>query len=482
MRKLFILPMTIIIWLVGNSCQKTTADNEPPINPVLRESEVEIPIITSAQTRTFYTSVPDENTIENLDILLFDSQGKFLCWRTTFKINGKLRTTLPVGTGYDAYFLANCRSFIEKILPDEATIDAYKGKIEWETFLEKLIDADPRRLLQNDTSFTSLPMWGILEKQEVKDQVINYWPLLSLIRSVASVDIYIDTAIENFTLNEASLYYVPDRGFLGNNPQNILNDQVQEADSPMDMKTNLILESGNYDISTRSIANKLYLYDNPTNIETNNSKHTRLVIGGEYNGKIYYYPIDFEDAETGNLVNIIRNKKYIFRINSVSGRGYTDKEIAVDHPSVHLNINIIEWDMTAGQMSTNGNYYLWVEKRDVILYREPNLMTTIGVKSNLLSDVITLNFKTETNGPTSTFKNGIRNNRFEVEFINDENGFPIKLNIKALGEFDTTTTSANSDTVVLLFGKIRLEIQISRYNKGVNDWELDGNIHVDLGK
>ena len=207
MRKLFILPMTIIIWLVGNSCQKTTADNEPPINPVLRESEVEIPIITSAQTRTFYTSVPDENTIENLDILLFDSQGKFLCWRTTFKINGKLRTTLPVGTGYDAYFLANCRSFIEKILPDEATIDAYKGKIEWETFLEKLIDADPRRLLQNDTSFTSLPMWGILEKQEVKDQVINYWPLLSLIRSVASVDIYIDTAIENFTLNEASLYY-----------------------------------------------------------------------------------------------------------------------------------------------------------------------------------------------------------------------------------------------------------------------------------
>ena len=23
---------------------------------------------------------------------------------------------------------------------------------------------------------------------------------------------------------------------------------------------------------------------------------------------------------------------------------------------------------------------------------------------------------------------------------------------------------------------------LSRYNKGVNDWELDGNIHVDLGK
>ena len=378
--------------------------------------------------------------------------------------------------------MANCRSFIEKILPDEATIDEYKGRIEWEAFREKLVDTDPLRLLQNDMSFTSLPMWGILEKQEVKDEVINYWPLLSLIRSVASVDIYVNTAIENFTLSDASLYYVPDKGFLGNNPQNILNNQVQEANSPMDMKTNLILESDNYDTSTRSIANKLYLYDNQTNIETNNRKHTRLVIGGEYNGKIYYYPIDFEDAETGDPVNIIRNKKYIFRINSVSGRGYTDKEVAADQPSVHLNINVIEWDMTAGQMTTSGNYYLWVEKREVILYREPNLLATIGVKSNLLSDVITLNFKTETNGPVSTFKNGIRNNRFEVEFINDENGFPINLNIKALGEFDTTTSSANSDTVVLLFGKIRLEIQISRYNKGLNDWELDGDINVDFGK
>lgn len=70
MRKLFILPMTIIIWLVGNSCQKTTADNEPPINPVLRESEVEIPIITSAQTRTFYTSVPDRKYESKTSIFL----------------------------------------------------------------------------------------------------------------------------------------------------------------------------------------------------------------------------------------------------------------------------------------------------------------------------------------------------------------------------------------------------------------------------
>ena len=72
-------------------------------------------------SRSTEYSTPNENIVENLDVLLFDSEGKFLCWRTTFKINGKLRTTLPIGKDYDAYFFANCRSFIEKMLPDEVT-------------------------------------------------------------------------------------------------------------------------------------------------------------------------------------------------------------------------------------------------------------------------------------------------------------------------------------------------------------------------
>lgn len=54
---------------------------------------------------------------------------------------------------------------------------------------------------------------GNAGKQEVKDGVINYWPLLSLIRSVASVDVYVTTDIAEFTLKDATLYNVPDKGF-----------------------------------------------------------------------------------------------------------------------------------------------------------------------------------------------------------------------------------------------------------------------------
>lgn len=167
---------------------------------------------------------------------------------------------------------------------------------------------------------------------------------------------------------------------MGNSSNNIVDDKVQVAYSPVDMGTALILESSDYNISDRSIANKLYLYDNDTQTETENRRHTRLVVGAEYKGSKYYYPIDFEDSEADKLIEIVRNKKYVFNINSVSGPGYTDKETASGQPSVHLNVNIVEWDMTAGQMGTSGNYYLWTEKREAVLYRDTNSMTSIGVE------------------------------------------------------------------------------------------------------
>ena len=228
MKNLFIL--SIIFTLVGfYSCQTRFNDEPSSEDYFSGESEVEISIVTDPVSRSTEYSTPNENIVENLDVLLFDSEGKFLCWRTTFKINGKLRTTLPIGKDYDAYFFANCRSFIEKMLPDEVTESQYIGKADWEVFRKELVDEDPKRLLQNTPVFTCLPMWGMLEKQEVKDGVINYWPLLSLIRSVASVDVYVTTDIAEFTLKDATLYNVPDKGFLGNSSNNIVDDKVQVA-------------------------------------------------------------------------------------------------------------------------------------------------------------------------------------------------------------------------------------------------------------
>ena len=242
------------------------------------------------------------------------------------------------------------------------------------------------------------------------------------------------------------------------------------------------MESDSYNSTNRSIANKLYLYDNDTENATADKKHTRLVIGAEYKGTKGYYPVDFEDTDADKLIKIIRNKKYVFNINSADGPGYADKETAASQPSVHINVNIIEWDMTEGQMGASGNYYLWTEKREAVLYRKANSAVTISMKSNILSEAITMAFKTDLNGPATNIANGIRNNRFEALFVNDADGYPAGLKITALGDYDKNSAGTNSDTIVLLSGRIRLEIQIHLYNQGQNDWELDGDISTDLGE
>ena len=434
MRKSFIL-LTICALAGLWSCQSRIED-ETPITYASDESEVEITVAADRTPRNVPSATPDENIIDNLDILLFDSNGKFICWRATFKINGKLRTTLPVGKDYDAYFLANCRSFIGEMLPDKATEEQYRQQADWEVFRKTLVDANPQRLLQENTAFTSLPMWGMLKKQDVNDRVINYWPLLSLTRSVASVDVYVANGIDYFILKDITLFHVPDKGLLGNVPANVTDGQALEASSPADMQTGLTLESDSYNSTDRSIANKLYLYDNDTENETADKKHTRLVIGAEYKGTKGYYPVDFEDTDADKLIKIIRNKKYVFNINSADGPGYTDKETAASQPSVHINVNIIEWDMTEGQMRASGNYYLWTEKREAVLYRKANSAVTIGMKSNILSEAITMAFKTDLNGPATNITNGICNNRFEALFVNDADGYPAGLKITALGDYD----------------------------------------------
>ena len=136
MRKSFIL-LTICALAGLWSCQSRIED-ETPITYASDESEVEITVAADRTPRNVPSATPDENIIDNLDILLFDSNGKFICWRATFKINGKLRTTLPVGKDYDAYFLANCRSFIGEMLPDKATEEQYRQQADWEVFRKTL--------------------------------------------------------------------------------------------------------------------------------------------------------------------------------------------------------------------------------------------------------------------------------------------------------------------------------------------------------
>lgn len=491
MKRLSILPL-IFIFVGFWSCQ-TKNDEVIPPSGASGESEVEVSITSGSATRA-YEATPDENAFKDLDILLFNKEGKFVCWRTVYRVNNKLRTTLPIGEGYDAYFLANCRSYITAMLPDTNAINGHVGESTWNDFRLQLIDSDPARLLQDGATLKYLPMWGVLKNQNVKDLVLNYWSTLYLVRSVASVDVYLADGVDNFQLKDITLYFVPDKGFLGTDPGNVTTSNlVKYAFSPAGMKTNtLILESDKYEfddnngnITNRRIANKLYLYDNdtPKDKATADKRHTRLVIGGVYSGTKYYYPVDFEDTGTDadSLVCVVRNKKYVFNINSVSGPGYTDKETAAEQPSVHLNVTIVPWDQGSGQMGASGNYWLWVAKKEIFIYRGVKSLVA-AVNGNVKSNVVTFAFESNKNGTATSIANGIKNDRFQVELVSGADGYPTGLKVTPIGVYSTTDAGKNTDIVVLQYGRIELKVKLQMLERGANDWELDDDLSVELGE
>ena len=300
MRKSFIL-LTICALAGLWSCQSRIED-ETPITYASDESEVEITVAADRTPRNVPSATPDENIIDNLDILLFDSNGKFICWRATFKINGKLRTTLPVGKDYDAYFLANCRSFIGEMLPDKATEEQYRQQADWEVFRKTLVDANPQRLLQENTAFTSLPMWGMLKKQDVNDRVINYWPLLSLTRSVASVDVYVANGIDYFILKDITLFHVPDKGLLGNVPANVTDGQALEASSPADMQTGLTLESDSYNILNEYVAENKVM---PASVDSATGQRDNIVVTILEDGAACLSVDTETQAQRGAQINVV---------------------------------------------------------------------------------------------------------------------------------------------------------------------------------
>ncbi len=455
------------------------------------EKEVEIQIygVSDSQTKSFGS--PEENTVKDLDLLIFKND-RFLYWRSAYKIDGNYRATLEVDNGIDVYFLANSRDQLFQVFPTKEVEQNYIG-YSWDSMMEMLVDTNPQRLLQNGTA-VPLPMWAGLKGQTVEELSMNHWPVITLLRSVASVDVMVRDTVSTFQLTDLYVYFAPDKGYLGTRDQNYSpSGYVFFPESPYAMETGERLHSDVYDPNTMSIANKIYLYDNDYNqntVPTASKRSTRVVVGGYFKGSKCYYPIDFEDASNRQLLPVTRNWKYVFMINSVSGRGYSDPDYASTEPPVNLNYSVMEWkENIFGDFAVSWPYYIWLEKREANVHRDAGSHLYIGLNSNVPEPEIKLAFETSHNGIPSVVSendngcegNGIKNNRFRIEKITEANGVNLKaLKITALGDYNAGAREPNEDKVTITAGQINFVINITQLDKSNSDWTDGGNEDVNL--
>lgn len=447
-----------------------------------------------------------ENTINTLDLLVFNSSDQFQYRRyaTPHGTTGKsFRSTLKVTAGSETltvYFIANARTFVEKLIADGDLADG--SNASWAAVRALLVDANPARFSTTATERANLPMWGMGSGLKVVEGAIEHWKGIELLRAVAGVDVYVDTAeVDDFDLEAVSIVNAPNMGFWAPPLSYRSSADALVAASPSSMETSVKLGPFAPSGTNPYVANMLYLYDNDTDESTHNGttrKYTRIIVKGKYAGESYWYPIDFVRYKTGTTTDeleydqIVRNTKYVFEITAVTGPGYPSEEIAAQEPPVNMATKVQEWtpDISdSGDFGFDGTYYVALQTRNVTVYRKAGSGRSISLVSNAHASIVQLNFKTTDNGaqnPINTGNSpneGIYNERFKVEKVTAGTGAAERVTgliISAVGDFDTADDARNHDILVVRAGNVIFEININQINSDPTDWQDGGNQDEDL--
>lgn len=491
----FIFLLTFTLCILG-SC----ADREDCTSVDNNETMVEMTFLNHANTRGLTTDdlnriaqgTEDERRINTLDLLVF-KDDKFQYRRNAVKHpsdgNNVFRATLKADVGLTVHFIANARDMIEDLMARNQIVDGSADN--WDIIRAKLVDDHAERFVESAADRSDLPMWGTKSGLDVTEGTIAHWTGINLLRAVAGVDIYLDEAIDNFTLTNAYLYFVPNKGCYAPSAANYIGGGSANPESVSGMKTSLTL--GPVNASDRKIANFFYLYDNDTDESTftsegaNIRRYTRVVVGGVYNSKTYYYPIDFliEDGnETIRYDKITRNTKYLFQIVTVSGPGYTTPEIASVEPPVHMTTHIYNWNLSEdNHAGFDGKYYISLDKKAAVLARVQGSTDRINLTTNANPGAVTIDFTTIQNGEQQDVEGGkgIKNDRFLVEKVLDDEGNNIVgLKVTALGNYDPASPAKNKDAVVVRAGNIEFAISITQLSSSPGDWDNGGEEVMEL--
>lgn len=84
----------------------------------------------------------------------------------------------------------------------------------------------------------------------------------------------------------------------------------------------------------------LICYPNNGRYDTSGSPYTRLVIEGELDGNVWYWPININRHDGSNGIG--RNCTYIYDV-TITGKGSTDPDIVADPEMLNIKFNAKEW-------------------------------------------------------------------------------------------------------------------------------------------
>jgi len=327
------------------------------IEPVTDDEGQEVMVTLSVKlpgvsdgVKTYALSDADENFLKDVDVLVFTDDGSGMTFRYRSVGTDIVQST---GTGISAeikvrlwrtdvdtrlVILANVREQVNNYDFDTGvtTLGDFQTGLIYELSLEQ-------EWLAHDGNFTPLPMWAAYDvvggiDEGIKGDIGSLTEPISLLRSLARVDIAVDPGITNFVLTDVYVYNSNASGSII--PDELNFDATQNRVTAVSLPSTLNNSRLHYDeIGVDNALNgEIYLFEAGAATNFKDAAATALVIGGLYNGTDQvFYRIDFRNpVDTTQAQPILRNHRYQINVTGIAGITWTSA-----NPDVAFNMGSI---------------------------------------------------------------------------------------------------------------------------------------------
>ncbi|MCD7937295.1 MAG: hypothetical protein LUG98_10575 [Tannerellaceae bacterium] len=317
----------------------------------------------------------DETTISQIQVLLFKPSGGPLVGSypgTGITVDpgepGKRNFTVDIIEGsFDLMVLANSKDIIDAadLARDMSRQEAAK----------RLQLSQTGKIAHNAN--TLIPFWGELNGAVITENATL--DDISMLRALVKIDFLLsEAAKDKFELRTVTLYHWQENMALLPEHYDSASKKVTAATRtgsglyPATGKTTYTVTDG--EIVNDTIRSKIYLNETPNPGEDDFPVMPCLVIGGENNGEMRYYRVDFfrlNENDERTYHDLLRNHWYELTVNDIIGDGHPNEDEAYESKDNQIEINITEWDNgEMGDVSPDGNHQLKVNKATFNFDRE----------------------------------------------------------------------------------------------------------------
>ena len=268
------------------------------------------------------------------------------------------------------------------------TDGANKVGVEKMKVLEGLTETLAQDEIKNGFNVTSHPLTMYGQTRSVQIGLSNNALTVALHRIVARVQVNFTgkaADVANFSAEQVLLYNFNDRA-------RVIPDNLGETTSTDYEKTATIPDNAElypktqdgtvtvptYTVTDNKVEKTIYLFEAAQPKDgTEEEKHVKrpcIIVKGMYEGKSYYYRVDFakQDDTTGDVtyMDIVRNHSYNITVTNVSSRGSNTPHEALKSKTANITASVIEWnDNTIGNIEFEGDRVLGIATKEYELMR-----------------------------------------------------------------------------------------------------------------